>query len=122
MAKAKKKVELPAKEAAAVAALEKFVKAHEGKTLTDAQKKEKKALRETVSGLKFVRIANKRLPRVLGAVGAIGNLGSYAHNEAQTKAIVTALKDAVAEVDAKLSGKKQAAQGFQLPDTDEAPQ
>ena len=119
--KKERKVSQSPEEMKAEAALAKFVKDHEGKTLTEAQKAEKKELAETLGKLKFVRIANKRIPRTLKAIEGIAQLGAkqYVKSEAQVTATVKALKEAVSRVESALSGRKEAQQGFQLPGFDE---
>lgn len=124
MAKGKgtKKVSMSAEEQAAQAALDKFSKAHEGKTLTDAQKKEKKELQRALGVLRFVRIANKRVPRAVAAVEGIANLGaaSYVKSDAQVKAIVARLKAAVTVVENALSGAKATSESFTVPGFEDA--
>lgn len=87
------------------------------KTPTDKQKEQMSTLRETLGKLRFVRIANKRIPKTLAAINGIANLSGpgYIKSPEQVKAIVAALKDAVQSVEQKLSGAKAAATGFQLP-------
>lgn len=126
MADAKKvkkaKAELPVAEKTATDALAAFNKRYEGKTLTDPQKVEKKALQSTLGKLRFVRIANKRLPKVLAAIGGLSNLAGagYVKSEAQVKAICNAVDDAAKDMRAKLSGSKATAAGITIPEyTDE---
>jgi hypothetical protein len=113
----KKKAELPAAELQAANAVAAFKKKYEGKDLTEAQKKEYADLRDTLGKLKFVRIANKRVPKALAAVKGIANLAGagYVKNAAQVKAICDALDQAAKDVRGKLSGEKQSAAGFVLP-------
>lgn len=114
----KKKAVLPEKEVAAIAAVTAFDKRHEGKTLSEEQKKERKSLVDAVKALKFVRIANKRLPRTLAAIENIAKLGTsgYVRSEAQVKAIVDALEKKVARVKSALSGAKAGKEEFTLPE------
>jgi len=108
MATKKKPAVLTPEETDAQKALDKFTKAHEGKTLTDAQKKERSELRETLGRLKFVRIANKRIPRARAAIKGIGNLAgsAYSKTPAQIKAICDALESDVKALRNTLSGTK----------------
>lgn len=120
MAKGKSTKKAPAQSAeelAAQKALDSFLEATKGKELSDAQKAQKKALAAALGRLKFVRIANKRIPRALKAVGAIAKLaaGSYVKNAAQVDAIVGALEAEVKAVKAALSGVKGSESGFKLP-------
>jgi hypothetical protein len=117
----KKAAPLPADEVKADAALKAFLKSHEGKTLTEAQKEHKAELKDTLGSLRFVRIANKRVPRVLAAIESIGKLAGagYSRTEAQSKAISTALETAAKQVSNKLLGVKAASSGFALPVEDE---
>lgn len=109
-------------ETAAAAALEKHQKALEGKTLTDAQKVERKALTEALGKLKFVRIANKRLPRARAAIKGLANLAgkAYVKSAPQIKAICDVLESDVRNLRAALSGTK-AGDDFKLPGFEEAP-
>lgn len=122
-----KRVKKPAvtspEETKAQAAYDKFLKDHEGKTLTAAQKDEKKALAETLGKLKFVRIANKRFPRVRAAIKGLGNLGgkAYVKSAAQVNAICDALESDVKKLRVTLGGGKQGDDfvlpGFDAPET-----
>jgi hypothetical protein len=88
-----------------------------GGTATDAQKAELKDIAAKLRPLKFVRIANKRIPRCLASIKGIGALGSYAPSDAQKTAIVKALTDAMNAATDKLGGKKEVTEGFSLPTT-----
>lgn len=127
MADAKKvkkaKAELPVAEKTAADALTAFNKRYEGKTLTDMQKTEKKALQSNLGKLRFVRIANKRLPKALASIGGLSNLAGagYVKSEAQVKAICNALDDACKDVRSKLSGTKATAAGIVIPEFEDAP-
>lgn len=120
MATKKAKKPLPAEEVKAAAALAAFLKQSEGKALNDEGKKHKQALKDTLGKLRFVRIANKRVPRTLAAIAGIANLSGagYVKTPAQVKAICDALDSAVKDARSKLSGEKAAATGFTLPVTD----
>lgn len=119
MAKGKgtRKVSMSAEEKTATEALESFNKRYEGKTLTEAQKDEKKRLTATLGKLKFLRIANKRLPRAVKALDGLANLGgnAYVKSEAQVTAIVKRLQQSVDNVKAKLMGSKPQAETFTIP-------
>lgn len=84
---------------------------------TEAQKKERGEIAAALRPIKFVRIANKRIPRTLAAIKGVGALGSYSPTPAQENAIGKALSDALGDALAKLGGKKEAATGFNLPTT-----
>lgn len=119
----RKAVAMSAEELKAQEALTKFTKAHEGKTLTDAQKKEKAELVSDLGKLKFVRIANKRFPRAVAAIRGIKNLSgkSYVKSAAQVEAICTTLENEVKALRDALSGTKAQSAGFVVPgfETDE---
>lgn len=119
-AKKAKKPALSPEETKAQATLDAFNKQHEGKTLTDDQKKHRQALKDVVGRMRFVRIANKRVPKALAVLEGIGNLSGpgYVKTDAQVKAICDALDVAVKSTRSKLSGTKEAATGFVLPSTD----
>lgn len=112
----KKAAVLTPEETAAQEAFDKFVKTHEGKTLTASQKEQKAELAQALGSLKFVRIANKRVPRARAAIKGIGNLAgkAYAKSAAQVKAICDALEGDVKQLRAELSGVK-ATDDFKLP-------
>lgn len=118
--KVKKPVVTTPEEKHAQDALDKFTKAHEGKTLTDPQKKERTELRAALGRHKFVRIANKRVPAVRRAIKSIGNLGgsAYTKSAAQVKVICDALENDVKELRGKLGGAK-AGGDFVLPGFDQ---
>jgi hypothetical protein len=117
-----RKPAMSAEEKAASDTLAKFVKANEGKTLSDKQKEEKKKLQEHLGKLKFVRIANKRVPRAMTAIKGIGNLAGkqYVKTEAQIKAICDALDAECKAVRAALLGTKESKGGFSLPGFEDA--
>lgn len=117
-----RKVSMSAEEQAAQKALDAFIKTHEGKKLTDKQADEKKALTESLGKLKFVRLANGRVPRAMKSLDSIGQLAgkAYVKSEAQIKAICDALDAKIKRVRADLEGKKETKSGFQLPGFDEA--
>jgi sensor domain CHASE-containing protein len=85
----------------------------------EQQKKQLADLRSQLGQEKFVRIANKRVPKALAAIEGIGNLAgvNYRSTDAQVQAIVKAFTAAVAHMAQKLSGKKEEVAGFQLPQT-----
>lgn len=120
----KERKPLPADEVQAAKAVESFNKAHEGKTLNDKQKVEKKELQDKLGALRFVRIANKRIPRTLAAIAGIASLGAkqYVKSDAQVKAISKALREAVEDACGKLAGAKASAGGFTLPGFTDAPE
>ena len=113
---AKKAAVTSKEEQAAVANVAAIQKAIGDKTPTDKQKADLKAAKETLAGLKFIRIANKRIPKALKAITQIGALSGagYMSTDSQRSAIKQALEQAVSDAMQKLSGQKQAAPGFQL--------
>lgn len=117
-----KKAAIPAEEAKADEALKAFNKANEGKTLTDDQKAKKAGLVVALGKMKFLRIANKRIPRTLASIKGIANLGGkqYVKSEAQVKAICESLEAAVKDVRNALEGTKATVGGFTLPGFDDA--
>lgn len=84
---------------------------------TDAQKAERSKIANQLKPIKFVRIANKRIPRSLASIKGVGALGSYAPTVVQKDAIAKALRSAVDDAVAKLGGQKEAVTGFELPTT-----
>lgn len=89
------------------------------KTPSEAQKQLAKTLKAKLGAVRFVRIANKRVPVVLAKIEGIGALGgaSYVSTEAQRKAIAEAMEKAVKDAVQNLSGKVESVSGFQLPST-----
>jgi hypothetical protein len=83
------------------------------------QKKRIVELKTVIGQARFVRIGSKRIPKAIKAVKQIGNLSGagYVATEAQVKATVKALREAVDEVEKSLTGKKETAAGFVLPTT-----
>lgn len=83
---------------------------------TEAQSKQLKELRAKVAPMRFVRLAEQRVPRVLAGIVSIGKLtgAGYTFDKEQGEEIVQALKDAVESVADKFSGTKAAATGFKL--------
>lgn len=119
MAKAKREKKVYPEEKAISDKLESLKKEIGDKKPTEAQAERRKNLRASLGKLKFERIANKRVPNVLSKIEGVAALGgaNYAHTKEQREAIVNALKDAVAKVDAALSGTVKADTGFVLPKT-----
>lgn len=112
-----KKVSMSAEELEATKALELFVKQHEGKVLTDPQKAKKAELQTALGKMKFVRIANKRIPKALAAIKGVRNLAgkTYVKTAVQIKAICDALENEVKALRAALGGVKESKGGFSLP-------
>lgn len=110
----RKKTELPAAEKAHADTITRLSAIEKP---TDAQKTQLKDARSALGKLRFVRIANKRIPKALKAVSGVANLAgaSYTKTPEQVKAIIAALTAAVAEVERKLSGTKAETGGFSLP-------
>lgn len=119
MPKNRKKAEVPAEEAKLAAQIKAI--ADKGDKRTDQDKTHAKELRAKLGALKFVRVGNKRIPRILKAVESLGNFSGsgYSMNEAQKKAVLSALDASVKKVEARFGGKTSAT-GFQLPTTDES--
>lgn len=115
-----KKVSMSAEELEATKALESFVKQHEGKVLTDPQKVKKAELQTALGKMKFVRIANKRIPKALAAIKGVRNLAgkAYVKTADQIKAICDALENEVKALRAALGGVKESKEGFSLPGFD----
>lgn len=110
-----KKVSMSPEEKALKDKIDAFVKAHPSPS--DAQKETLAKMRAEFGGLKFVRIANKRIPRVIAGIRGIKNLSgrAYTKTKEQVDAICTALEQEVAAMRAALSGEKKSDVGFQLP-------
>jgi hypothetical protein len=63
---------------------------------------------------KFVRLANARVPRALKDIALIGNLSvrsNYDYSKADAAAIISALKEAVANCEAALPAKSRPPEG-----------
>jgi len=114
MAQAKKKAEMPKEEKVQADIIARIAKIEKP---TDTQKAESKAARTELGRLRFLRIANKRIPKALKMIEGIEGLGkaSYTRTEEQNKAIVKALQDAVERVELALTGGKASSGGFVLP-------
>jgi hypothetical protein len=85
--------------------------------LTDAQKAEAAAKRQTEKTQKFVDLANKRVPKVLDAIAqlrGLANKNNYAFTPAHVAAIMKELEDAVVKVGKAFNGSTTAATGFSL--------
>lgn len=89
------------------------------KDATSAQKTQITELRESLGKMRFVRIANKRVPKTIKAIMGIANLSGagYISTPAQQKAISDALTKAVADTVQKLAGTVKEVSGFTLPTT-----
>lgn len=89
------------------------------KEATATQKKQLADWRNELGKMRFVRIANKRVPKVLKGIIGIANLSGvgYVSTPEQQKAIIAALNQAVAGVEQKLAGVKKEETGFSLPQT-----
>lgn len=83
---------------------------------TDAQSAQLKAARTAIAPMRFVRLAEQRVPRALAAIAGIAKLSGsgYSFTEAQAGEILSALKAAVESVADKFSGTKATPQGFKL--------
>jgi hypothetical protein len=66
---------------------------------------------------KFVRLANKRVPAAIKRIELISNLANrtnYSYSEQDAKLIIKALKNAVAECEARFNGKELREEIFEL--------
>ena len=75
------------------------------------------ATRRSKDRATFVRLANKRVPNAVKAIELVGNLSTrtnYHYTDADAKAVIKALKSAVAECEARFGGKVADAGGFVL--------
>jgi hypothetical protein len=63
---------------------------------------------------KLVRLANKRVTNACKYIRYCGNLAAYKPNEAQVKAIMTALAESCAAVNNKLEGVRSESITFRL--------
>jgi len=86
------------------------------KNPTDAQKEQRKALRKQIAPLRFVRLAQQRVPRAIKAIHAVGKLtgAGYAHTEENAAKILKGIDAAIESVRAKLTGKETEAETFTL--------
>lgn len=110
---------LPAAELKAVAdikAIQDQVKKQKDEKATDAQKAQIKALKESLGTMRFLRIANKRVPKVIAGIVGLGNFSGagYTYTEDQAKAITNALETAVEQAKNELMGVKVQAGSFKL--------
>jgi hypothetical protein len=74
-------------------------------------------LRDEDARAKFVRLTNIRVPKAIKAIELVGNLSvrsNYTFSEADAKAIIKALKTAVAECEDRFAGKVIKAGTFKL--------
>jgi len=91
----------------------------QGVTATPAKPAAPKLTKEQRAAEKasaFRRLANKRMPVALKRIELIGNLAAYPHNEAQAKAIITALDQAVEAVERQFVGTAEEGVSFKLPE------
>ena len=66
---------------------------------------------------RFVRLANKRVPKAVAAINLVGNLASrstYEFNDKDAKAIIKTLKGALAECEARFNGQEVRNAHFRL--------
>jgi hypothetical protein len=66
---------------------------------------------------KFKGLAEARTSKALEAIGRIGNLSNrqvYDYEDAEVKKIVRALKDAIADVEARFDAPRSRSRGFKL--------
>ena len=71
--------------------------------------------KEETKAAKFKRIAEPRVGKALKAIGSLeplANTNGYEYTEDQVKAMVSALKSAVARIEDVFAGKKKADTGF----------
>lgn len=71
--------------------------------------------KEETKAAKFVRIAEPRMGKALKAIGSLeplANTNGYEYSPEQAKAMVSALKSAVARVEDVFAGKEKADTGF----------
>lgn len=111
-----KKDQLTAEERRSMAELETLQKQIGDKTPNETQKKRLAELKEDLAKRRFVRVANKRIPKTLKAIRNIGNLSGpgYSKTDVQIKAICEALDTEVRLVKQKLAGTKEIAPGFSV--------
>jgi len=108
MAQAKAKKERASKvtsqETALLSQLEKLA---EVKNPTDAQKEQRKSLRRQIAPLRFVRLAQARVPRAVKAIQSVGKLtgAGYMHTSEHAEKIMKLLDAAVESVRGKLQGE-----------------
>ena len=65
----------------------------------------------------FVRLANRRVPAAIKAIELVGNLSNrltYVYEDRDVKAVVKALKTAVAECEARFAGTETRVGAFEL--------
>ena len=84
------------------------------KKLSDAEKAERVAKRAEA----FVKLAEARMTKALDAISKLRNLGAstYVSTEAQRKAIIVGLENAVVQVANSLNGTTKDSTGFSLAD------
>jgi hypothetical protein len=111
--KAKREPKIYPAEEKIKAKLEAFAKIKEP---TDAQKAEAKTLRTELGQLRFIRLAEQRVPKALKAMDSIAKLSGsgYANTPEQAKEICKVLTEGLAVVESRLAGERQAAKGFKL--------
>ncbi len=87
-----------------------------GRDKTDAEKTELSTLRSKLGGLRFVRLAEFRVPKALAAIGQLAKLGTpqYTRTDEDCAAIVNTLQKAVDAVKERFAGTKAVATAFKL--------
>lgn len=114
MAKKSKQPEAEAKLEAQLKAIKERAKDRE---YTDAEEKQIATLKKELGGLRFVRLAIKRVPAAVAKIRNIGGLAgkNYSCTRAQADYVVAALKDAIAQLEKAFAGDVKTASSFQLP-------
>lgn len=113
MAREKGKTALPKDEQALT---DKITKLAANKNPSEAQKKEIKELRSELAGLRFIRLAPKRVKRAISTINAVGKLtgNGYRYTKENADKISKALADAINNVVRKFNGQKENAEEFTL--------
>lgn len=111
--KGKKESSVPAAE---VALSKKLEALRAVKEPSKEQKAEKSTVAASLGALRFSRIANKRVPKVLKAIRSVAALAGagYTRTPEQTEKVLAALAGAVSEVKAKFAGEVAAQEKFEV--------
>lgn len=90
----------------------------ENRDYTAAEVKDLAAWKKELGGLRFIRLATKRVPVALAKIKNVAGLAgkNYSCTQAQADYIVKQLADAVSELKQAFTGGTKSATAFQLPE------
>lgn len=84
---------------------------------SDSEKKQLEDLKKQLGGLRFMRLATKRVPVAVAKIKNVAALAgkSYSCTQAQADYIIGAMESAVKEMKSAFSGGTKSSNAFQLP-------